>query len=384
MTTSRLAIGIMAALLTTLPTSSHAHVILVPEEMSLSMAVEMAVEGDTLSLAPGTYERTPDPFIKSIVIEGRVPDDPPLLRRLEAGGVTLKNLRFQPESPGGDNPVLLRLLDSVTVLGCQFRGFGKTAILVQDNGSTHDWLLDVEACQFLDLNVGIQAELVRTGSRVLVSESTYENCFVGIRLETPARGCPAIPYTDPPPLGPGPAKVNVSGTSFSNMTQMAIDARNAAWALDVSGGTIETSPIGIQLERAGARIADLDLKGIDRSGTGILAISSRLEMITSRVYRFALGIDMTINGGCERPAGFIGGALPSYCRLDSNKLAIVTTHAVGADYNYWGTLDCSFAQELVQGITLRFLANDTGDALIDCLTPVVPATWSRIKASRTP
>ena len=123
----------MAAMLATAPALSHADVILVPEEMSLSLAVDMAVDGDTLSLAAGTYERMPDPFIKSILIEGRTPDDPPVIRRLEAGGVTLKHLRFEPESPGGDNPVLLRLLDSATVLGCRFQGFGKTAIDVRDN-----------------------------------------------------------------------------------------------------------------------------------------------------------------------------------------------------------------------------------------------------------
>lgn len=363
---------------------SRANRILIPEEMSLSAAIDFAVPNDTLSLAPGTYERTPDPFIKAIVIEGRVPDDPPVIRRLEAGEVTLRHLHFEPDGPSSLNPILLRLLGSARLESCVFQGFGMTAIEIRDEVGEHDWLVVIDNCRFSELNVGIEAVLVHDGSRIEIRDTLFESSFFGINLVTPARDCPTEPGAEPPPFGGGPARIKLSRTNFSGMANATILARNAAWALDLIDCTIEESPLGIWLDRAGARMDRLDLRGLVGSSTGIRAISSRLEMTSSRVHQHAIGIEMTDAEGCERPAGVIGGSLVGSCRLDTNTQSLATTHPINADYNWWGTLICSEAQEFIQGVTVRFLTDATGTQIIECLTPVEPATWSRIKARLAP
>ncbi|TPW11596.1 MAG: hypothetical protein FD129_1622, partial [bacterium] len=335
------------------PGESFATRILVPEEMSLASAIDVAVAGDTLSLAPGSYERTPDPFIKEIVIEGRIPDDPPVLRRLEAGGVTLRHLHFEPDGPGGVNPVLLRLLGSAWLHGCTFRGFSSTAVDIRDELDDVEWLVVMDNCGFSELNVGIEAVLAHDGSRIEIRDTLFHDIRVALGLVTPMRDCPGGPPAEPPPLGGGPARIRVTGTTFSNLSEFAIVARNAAWALDMANCTMLESPLGIWLDRAGARIDHLDLRGIAGSSMGIRALSSRLEMTSSRVYQHAVGIGMTDAESCERPAGVIGGSPTGFCMLDMNTLALSTTSAVDADYNWWGTRNCSEAQEVIQGVMVQ-------------------------------
>jgi hypothetical protein len=353
--------------------------ILVPEGMSLSAAVKAAQPGDTLSLAPGTYERSPDPFVKSIVIEARETTDPPVLRRLEAGQVTLVHVDFAPEGPGQVNPVLFRVLDSVRLDGCRFSGFATTAIVADDAGSDHGWVLTIDDCRFDDLNRGIDADFAHPASRAVLEGCAFTTSFNGIRLAATPRAC-AGAGSEPPPLTPGAPVLDLLDCTFDGLSGSAVEAHDAAWAVSLVECRITATGLGLDLVRAGAFLLRCEITGNGFDTTGILASSSRIDVASCAIRGHALGIGLTAGSGCENPAGTIGGQIDRYNRLDQNVLALSTSHPVNADDNWWGSLICSEAQERIQGMTIRFLVDDAGTFEVDCMTPVVPTTWGRLKA----
>jgi len=357
--------------------------ILVPESMSLSAAVMAAAPGDTLSLAPGTYERSPDPFVKAIVIEARVEANPPLLRRLEAGLVTLRHLDFEPEGPGEVNPILFKALDSARLEECRFTGFASTGIDARDAPGDHAWLLMVEACRFNLLNRGIDAAFVHPGSRIEIHDSDFESSFYGVRIATTARDCPGGAGSEPPLLQ-GMATVDILDCRFTTLNNSAIEAQEAAWAVSISDCRIEGTGLGLDLVRAGASLIRTEIIGNGFNTTGIQANSSRIEMANCVIQQHELGIGLAMGTGCERPAGTIGGQIDHFCRLNGNVVALSTSHPVNANANWWGTLVCSEAQERIQGMTIQTLVDDAGTFEVDCMTPVTPTTWGRLKARIDP
>jgi hypothetical protein len=366
------------------PTVAQAGRILVPEELSLSAAVAAAVAGDTLSLAPGSYERTPDPFVKAIVIEARTIDSPPILRRLEAGLVTLRHVDFAPEGPGEANPLLFRALDSATLLDCRFTGFAATAIDAHDAGTDHGWQIVVEDCQFSELNRGVDADFTHPDSRIIVDNCDFLNSFYGLRLVTPARACAPEPNPEPPPLTPGVPRLDLVNCRFDGLSASAIEAHHAAWAVSLTDCRIESSGLGLDLDRAGAFVLRTEILGNGFDTTGILARSSRIDVASSVIRMHALGIGLTAGGGCEVPAGVVGGQVERFNRLDTNQVALSTSHPIEVDDNWWGSIVCSEAQEVVLGVTIERLVDAAGSFEVDCMTPVSPTTWSRIKARLGP
>ncbi|HEX7880158.1 MAG TPA: hypothetical protein VF720_12155 [Candidatus Eisenbacteria bacterium] len=383
MTGRQLALAVTSFLLALLAPEARGTRILVPESMSLSAAVNAAAPGDTLSLATGTYERIPDPFVKSIVIEARQPEDPPVLRRLEAGLVTLRHLDFVPEGPGEVNPILFRALDSVRLEGCRFSGFASTGIDARDAPGDHAWLVSVEACRFNLLNRGIDAAFVNPGSRIDVHDSAFESSFYGIRMATTARQCPGGAGSEPPSLT-GMAALNLLDCRFTTLNGSAVEAHEGTWAVSMSNCRIEGTKLGVELIRAGASLERTEIIGNGFDSIGIQANSSRIEVASSILQQHALAIGLTAASGCERPAGIIGGQIEHFCRLNGNVVALATSHPVNADANWWGTLICSEAHERIQGMTIQTLVDDAGSFEVECMTVVTPTTWGRLKARIAP
>lgn len=365
---------------------AHAATLRVPEDFgTLDMAIGAAQDGDTLSVAAGTYTKVPAAFSRALLLRGRGADAAEtVLPGLKAGRATVENVTFRlPPNPAGQS-ALVEATDSLIVRDCIFQS-ATTAFVVDEPGPGSQARIRFERCAFTGL---LQAARIAAPAvadvRVAFYDCTFTDCSVGIEISATGVNCsPGGPPA--PPVVESDVRATLVRCTFGHTAGTCLNVSNLPGGLLLDKCTFNVNTISINAALTGVLMRDTIIQGDGGAGRGVVVTSSRLEIVRSTVTGHDVGITVRDFPDCRLSSGNLGGNQDDFNRLGGNTTwNLDTSDKLTADYNYWNALNCADAQAKVTGQGLGIICDAVGRPLSNCDTPVTPTTWSRIKATYGP
>lgn len=369
------------------PGSARATVIRVPEDRgTIDLAVSQAEDGDTLSLAPGSYNRVPAPFTRDLVLRGRgAGPEETILIGLRVGRARIENLTFQLAAGPAPDPVLVEANDSLTLTDCVFRGpaIGVRAAAPAIGPSAR---IRIERCRFDNVLLGV--ELLTDspdGPRVEVVASTFDGPISGITVSRTPESCVGSGNLPPPEIDPSEALIRLDGCLFDNILETAVSVSMVDDGLAAASTSFVRCGTPIALRLAGASLNGCTLTGSNRVGRGIHALGGRIDLSGCTISGFEYGVSGFPFGTCRDSGGRIGPSLAEQNNLGGNSIALAGGTAFDAGFNFWGLLTCDGVNGLLEPTDtgsprVRVLLDEGGNAVADCSTPTRPTSWTAVKA----
>lgn len=378
-----LALGLAA---TAAPRPAPAATLRVPEEFgTLDLGIGAAQDGDTVSVAAGTYAKIPAAFAKAILLRGRGAEASlTILPGLKAARARVENFTFQlPPNPGAQS-ALVEATDSLTIAGCRFQS-PATGFVVNDLGEGSRARLLLQQCEFSGL---VQAaRVVAAGAadvRVTFEDCVISDCTIGIEVSATGVNCPSS-ATTAPPVVPEDVRATLTRCRFERVSGTCLNVTNLPGGVLVQQCQLAGSTVNINAALTGLLVRDTRVQGPGGAGRGIVVTSGRLEVVRSVVVGHDVGITVSDFPDCQLSSGLLGGNQDDYNKLGGNLTwNLLTSQKLGVDYNYWNALACAEAENRVSGQGLGIICDEVGRPLTNCATPALPTTWSRIKAAYGP
>jgi hypothetical protein len=336
---------------------------------SLQQSIDQAQPGDTVWVDPGDYRRAVS-VDEAIVIKGT--GDGVRLVGLTGSSASVEDIAFDGSLDSAENP-LVEADSGLELHRCRFSN-AIQGVLLRDGASE----VRIEDCEFDGTLQGVT--LSPLAQSLHMERSQLLDCLTGVIGENQFVCVPGPDRIPALRCEEACGKVSLVEVLFQggeNQVDLEGDYLLVVSDSQLLGGIIGVQGSGIRLEMDKTRVSPGMEKGI---GIDLEAVSGFIRR--SDIVGWDVGIRIG-DGGCSLYSDLVlGGSLTDADNISGTTwaLQIDQPEAIDADYNFWGTTDCSSVQGTIDGQGVSWITDASHSISIPCSgTPAEPARWGDLK-----